>query len=91
MQQEKYAQAIETAAIIRAANECITGNGNDEEMNSYGKCFAKAILALIPQDGRTQLEEFGMNVANEIAEHYGYSLLTEKALNAIVTNLIGEK
>lgn len=81
------AQAIETAAIMRAA-EAVACPGRtifDTE---------KAILALIPKDGRTELEEFGMKVATEtrsaVLINTREDLFTEdSSLRAIVTNLIG--
>lgn len=95
----QYAKAIETAAIMRAA-EWYKKEGwlKDEEDIPAG------ILALIPQDGRTKLEEFGMKVAVSVA-HLALSKAfirtldswgrnkpqIEDDLRAIVTNLIGEK
>lgn len=81
------AQAIETAAYMRAA----------EVADQYEKPgLADEIRSLIPQDGRTQLEEFGIRVASKAAG-YGWSMGMEGAdtmgidLRAIVANLIGEK
>lgn len=76
------AQAIETAAYMRAA----------EVADQYEKPgLADEIRSLIPQDGRTQLEQKCMEIAEEAASfgHGAWSLPTEGQLRAIVTNLIG--
>lgn len=78
--------SVETAAIMKCAEVC--------EKAAHGVAgagiFAEAVRALIPQDGRTQLEEFGMKVADRVYGHFGVDPDREQ-LRAIVTNLIGEK
>lgn len=94
----QYAQAIETAAIMKCGEMCAnakvhgTGSPNIDAVHNgaIDDCI-KAILALIPPDGQTQLEEFGMKVA--AATYNEHPKKPEQTLSewfrAIVTNLIG--
>lgn len=73
-------KAIETAAIMSCVD--LAGwNGNVHQSK---------MIALIIQDGLTQLEQFGMKVAEEAATfgHGSWSLPTKGQLHTIVTNLI---
>lgn len=92
------AQAIETAAIMRCMEVCRQLDDEprkDQDYASAGDCI-DSLLALIPQGGRTQLEEFGMKVAQEVKSATVYNecrnmLTKENELRAIVANRIGEK
>lgn len=95
----RYAKAIETAAIMRA-EECVINTFNELQFkDSDTQLCVKAALgdamvklrALIPQDGRTQLAEFGWQVAHAILDARREGLLDGNEIHAIVTNLIGEK
>ena len=84
------AKAIETAAIMKCAEVC-------ERVTGYGaEACHDTLLALIPQDGKTALEEFGMKVAEEVRLQMFSRYQDDKdpyismeALVSIVTNLIG--
>lgn len=88
------AQAIETAAIIRCAEVAYVTIRANLGFSVEAEATKQSILALIPQDRRTQLEEFGMKVATEtrsaVLINTREDLFTEdSSLRAIVTNLIG--
>ena len=91
------AQAIETATLMRAMKvvdgwaSTASEYGFDGDMEQFMRVKAD-IEALITQDGRTQLEQKCMEVAEDVADLIsdgGYQ--TDDDLRAIVTNLIGEK
>ena len=78
------AKAIETAAIMKCAEEVFRHVESDDDANAAHD----AILALIPQDGRTALEEFGWQVAHAILDARREELLDGNDISAIVTNLM---
>lgn len=88
------AQAIETAAIMKCAKvvdgwaSTASEYGFDGDMEQFMRVKTD-ILALIPQDGRTALEELGMKVAQEVFNECQKPGRPWEKLRAIVTNLIG--
>jgi hypothetical protein len=90
------APAIETAAYMRAAEVCEKLRASIIPCDQFesGKQDSAYVLkhrihALVPQDGRTQLEEFGWKLAQAILEARREGLLDGSDIRAIVTNLIG--
>lgn len=88
-------KAIETAAIMRA-KEIVDGWGktaSDYGFTEDAEQFAavsREILALIPQDGRTQLEQKCMEAADAALRSEGIHCGAND-LHAIVIDVIGEK